>query len=127
MTSQDTITAAEYRSKISEHQLQVELCKFLKVQAQPECFWFAVGNGGRRPIGVAKKMKAEGVKPGVADLAFMLPLGRMAWLELKIKGGSLSAEQREFRQICDRLDHPYAVAKSVDEAVMFLKHVGALR
>jgi VRR-NUC domain len=127
MDMTDTITVAEYKHKISEHQLQVELCKFLAVEAHSNCFWFAVGNGGRRPIGVARKMKAEGVKPGVADLAFMLPLGRMAWLELKIKGGSLSPEQKAFRDICERLGHPCAIAKSLDEAVLFLRHVGALR
>jgi hypothetical protein len=111
----------------SEHQLQVSLCEYLRLAARPESFWFAVGNGGRRPIGVARKLKAEGVKAGVADLAFMLPWGRMAFLELKIKGGSLSPEQKQFRDICAALGHPWAVAKTLDEAIHFLQSVNALK
>ena len=57
----------------------------------------------------------------------MLPEGRIAWLELKIKGGSLSVEQQAFRKICQRLGHHWAVAKTLDEATAFLTAIGAVK
>jgi hypothetical protein len=110
----------------SEHQLQAALCAHLELQ-KPKPVYFAVGNGGRRPIGVAVKLKREGVKRGVSDLVFVLAGGRTAFLEMKIKGGKLSADQKAFRDEVTALGHLWGMAKTFDEAVMFLKHVGALR
>jgi hypothetical protein len=112
---------------ISEHQLQAQLCSYLKVAANPNCYWFAVPNGGRRSIGVANKLKKEGVRRGTPDLVFLLPEGRTAWLEMKIKGGSLSPEQRAFRDLARVLGHDWAVAKTFDEACGFLRKVGVLQ
>jgi hypothetical protein len=67
---------------------------------------FAVPNGGKRHIGVARKMKAEGVKAGVPDI--VLPVARKGFhglfIELKRdsirpkRGGSggVSPVQREW-------------------------------
>ena len=57
----------------------------------------------------------------------MLPEGKIAWLELKAKGGSLSIEQRGFRDVCRRLGHHWAVAKSLDDVIAFLEKIGALK
>jgi VRR-NUC domain len=128
MTSQDTLTVAEYRHKISEHQLQVQVLDYIEQEkATPDIYVIAIPNGGRRSISVAKKLKREGLRAGVADLEILMPQGRVAWLELKTKNGRQSPEQKIFAGRCERLGHPYAVAKTFDEAVMFLKYVGALR
>ena len=60
---------------------------------------FAVPNEGKRSVRVAARMKAEGMKPGVCDLA--LPVGRGGYLgwfgELKrTRTGYPSAEQNDF-------------------------------
>lgn len=104
----------------SEHQIQVALCEYLTLNARPEIFWFAVPNGGLRNIRVAQKMKAEGLKPGVSDLAFMLPQGRCAWLELKAPKGQLSDQQHGFKTRCRELGHFWAMARSIDEAIPHL-------
>jgi len=111
---------------ISEHQLQASLCAYLKVAAKPGIFWTAIGNGGRRSIGVAMKLKREGVQRGTPDLLFVLPEGRTAFLEMKIKGGKLSPEQKAVRDQFRALGHNWAVAKSFDEACDFLRSVGVL-
>jgi hypothetical protein len=52
---------------------------------------FHIPNGGHRAISVGKKMKAEGVKPGVPDL--YIPAWKI-WIEMKrAKGGKLSDDQ----------------------------------
>jgi hypothetical protein len=114
------------KPNISEHELQVQLCSYLKVAGRPGIFWFAVPNGGYRDVRVAAKLKKEGSQRGVPDLVFMLPEGKTAWLEMKIKGGSLSPDQRAFRDCAKALGHNWAVAKSFDEACDFLRSVGVL-
>ena len=111
----------------SEHQLQSALCTYLELMARPEVLWFAIPNGGKRHIAVAVRLKKEGARRGVPDMAFCLPDGQTAWLELKIKGGSLSQEQRAFRDQVLFLGHRWGVAKTIDEAIEYLTSVGALR
>ena len=76
---------------------------------RPELYWSAIPNGGKRNLSVAVILKREGLKRGSPDLYVMLPEGKIAWLKLKVKGGSLSlSEQRMFRDVCNRLGHHWA-------------------
>lgn len=111
----------------SEHTIQCRLMDYLVYAARPEIYYFAIPNQANRHISNAAKMKAEGVRSGVADLCFMLPGGRAGWLEMKKPGGVLSATQKEFRERCRSLGHPYEVAKSVDEAIFILTSWDALK
>lgn len=111
----------------SEHKIQVKLCDYLAYAARPEIYYFAVPNQSNRHIANATKMKAEGVRSGIADLCFLLPGGRVAWLEMKKPGGSLSDTQKSFRDICSSLGHLWALAKSVDEALEHLTKWDALK
>ena len=73
----DTITVAEYRHKISEHQLQVLVLDYIeREKATPDIYVIAIPNGGLRSFAVARKLKREGVRAGVADLGILLPQGR---------------------------------------------------
>ena len=128
MTLATRLTAIEYRQKISEHQLQVLVLDYIeREKATPDIFAFSVPNAGQRSLHMGVRMKREGLRAGVADIGVMLPKGRIAWLEMKSHKGRQSIHQKAFQARCERLGHPYTVAKSEDEAVMFLKHVGALR
>jgi hypothetical protein len=111
----------------TEHQLQASLCEYLDRALRPELDYFAIPNGGARHIRVAMKLKAEGAKRGVPDIAIMLPEGRIAWLELKIKGGYLSADQKAFRDKAISLDHAWGMARTLDEAEVFLAAIGVLK
>jgi hypothetical protein len=92
-----------------EHQHQVALIHWARQVKLPKAsdikpgscvadYLLAIGNGGKRPIREAARLKAEGVKAGVSDL--LLPLRRggfgSLWLELKAPGKKPSALQREW-------------------------------
>lgn len=74
----------------TEHAEQVGFVQWWRSQF-PSLIIFSIPNGGRRAMSVAKKLKAEGLTPGVPDL--YCPRLKL-WIEMKrTKGGSLSEEQ----------------------------------
>jgi hypothetical protein len=111
----------------SEHRIQATLVDYLYYAAKPDVYYFAIPNQANRHISNAVKMKAEGVRSGIADLCFMFPQGRVAWLEMKKPGGSLSPTQKQFREVCHSLGHQWGTAKSVEEALELLTDWGALK
>lgn len=111
----------------SEHTIQVRLMDYLVYAARDDIYYFAVPNQSNRHISNAAKMKAEGMRSGIADLCFMFPQGQVAWLEMKKPGGKLSATQKNFRDICATLGHTWGTAKSVDEALDLLTKWDALK
>lgn len=63
---------------------------------------FAIPNGGARHPAVAAKLKATGTSSGVPDL--FIPAWRL-WVEMKrVKGGSLSAEQKDWIAYLESLE-----------------------
>jgi hypothetical protein len=111
----------------SEHKLQVMLLDYLERAARKDCYWFAIPNQANRGIMNAVRMKAEGLRSGIADICIMLPEGKACWLEMKKPGGSLSAPQKVFRYRCEQLGHPWAMARSLDEAIPHLREWGVLK
>lgn len=84
--------------KKSEHSLQVKLFTIVATLSHefPELDdLFAVPNGGLRHIATATALRAEGVKPGVADVCLPYPIGGFhgAYIELKKAGGSVKPDQ----------------------------------
>lgn len=89
----------KYRS--TEHDEQVALFEWAALHraTYPELgLLFAIPNGGKRHIGTARKLKAEGVKAGVPDLFLPAPRAQYhgLFLELKRKGGVITVEQRSW-------------------------------
>lgn len=85
--------------KNEEHKEQVALMKWVDLaQATiPElrCL-FAVPNGGWRRIGVAVKLKAEGVRAGVPDIMLAVSRGNYHGLFIEMKkrvGGRVAPDQ----------------------------------
>lgn len=75
---------------MSEHSEQLALFEWAKLAQKrwPElALMFAIPNGGKRPVGVGVKLKAEGVKPGVPDLALLVPRGGFSALLIELKFG----------------------------------------
>ena len=112
---------------VSEHRLQTALCDYLMLAARPELHWFAIPNGEKRHIRVAQRLKNEGVRRGSPDLVFMLPGGKVGWLEMKAAKGRLQPEQEAFRDKALSLGHSWAVAKTIEEALAFLTSIDALK
>jgi hypothetical protein len=113
--------------KISEHSLQVTVLDYLTYNAKPDIFWLAIPNAARRSLSLGARMRAEGLQAGVADLCIMLPGGKVGWLELKTDRGRQSIAQKGFEAKCKRLDHPYALARTLDEAIAALTQWKALK
>ncbi len=110
-----------------EHKLQVALMDYLAIAARPEIYYFAIPNQSNRHIANAARMKAEGVRAGSPDLCFMLPQGRVAWLEMKTETGTLSPAQKYFRGMAERLGHHWGMARTLDEAAGILAAWGVLK
>jgi len=74
-----------------------------------------VPNGGQRNKVVAMKLKQEGVSKGVPDL--FIPEWRL-WVEMKRqKGGTLSPEQKDWRDYLIGCGYRWILAKGADDAI----------
>ena len=111
---------------MSELDLQKFVVALLRLNAADRVMWFAVPNGESRSARTGAKLKAMGVRPGVADLVIVLPGGKAAFLELKAEGGRVSQSQKVFRTFCELNGAPYAVASSTGEAERILREWGAI-
>lgn len=68
-----------------------------------------------------QRLKALGLTPGAFDLLVFPGRGRVFWIEVKhAHGGVVSPEQKAFGEKMNRLDIPWAVCRSIDEAAAFL-------
>ncbi len=76
-------------------------------------------NEGRRTLRFGKLLKDMGMRAGVSDL--FIAMGRHgfngAWIELKSKGGIVSAVQKEFLDDMSFQNYFTAICWSIDEAI----------
>lgn len=100
--------------KHQESTLQTSCVKWFRLQ-YPNLVIYAVPNGGTRNPAEAKRLKAEGVLAGVADLTIMLPQGKSLYIEMKIKGNKQTEHQKAFQQKAEALGYKYYVCYSFDE------------
>jgi hypothetical protein len=72
---------------------------------------YAIPNGGKRDAVTASRLKVEGVKPGVPDICFPVPIGTYAglYIEMKIKGGTVSDSQKAWRDALRECGYAAAV------------------
>ena len=106
-----------------EEQLQRAVVEWLG-WVKPACVYFFVNNGARLSKAQAGKAIGLGALPGVADLAFTLPGGQSAYIELKAEGAYLSPVQRDFSTKVQALGAWYALARSIEDVEGTLKGWG---
>lgn len=120
------------RHREVEHGLQVACVKWFDLQYPKErMLLFAVPNGGRRDRVTGAKLKAEGVRAGVADLFYAKPKCDVSgfvvccglFVEMKtMNDGSCQSEaQRLFEREVKRMGYGYRVCRSVDEFIAVIK------
>jgi len=98
----------------TEHEEQRLLVQWFR-RKWPDLRIFAIANGGARSLATAGRLKAEGVSPGVPDL--FVPAMSL-WIEMKRrKGGSISAEQRDWHKYLRSLGHEVIVGRGFDDAM----------
>ena len=110
---------------MSEHDEQCALFHWIAIKSieYPPLKWsFAIPNGTRTSIGVAKRMKAEGVLKGASDIFIPIPCHGYhgLFIEMKDKGGSASPEQRNFIQATQNLGYLSGVCHGWIEAAKMI-------
>jgi hypothetical protein len=108
----------------TEHQEQVGFVNWFKLKF-PHVLIYAIPNGEKRHITVAKRLKVEGVVRGIPDLH--VPEWSL-WIEMKrVKGGRLSNEQKKVIDTLEKIGHKVIVGKGASDAsqqvIDFLKGV----
>ncbi len=102
-----------------EDRIQAAIVDFVRTVA-PQVRIHAIPNGGLRAKREAAKLKWTGVVAGVPDLAITIPGGLVAYIEVKAPRGSLSPEQREWRDWLNASRVPFALCRSIEDARAFL-------
>lgn len=98
----------------------VEYCELMGI------YCFHVKNEGHKRIQTALRDKAEGVKPGVTDLIFPCKDGITRYMEIKSAKGTLSDKQKDFRDMCKLSAIPWAMCRSLDEAIVIFRQWGIM-
>ena len=97
----------------SEHEEQAGLVQWFRARF-PMVLIFAIPNGEKRSISVARRLKAEGVTPGVPDL--FVPEWRL-WIEMKRReGGRLSQDQKSMIRYLEGIGQTVIVGKGAGDA-----------
>ncbi len=127
-----TLNTAEYaRATVKETKIQqglIEELAFHKYNGNPLLnYIYAIPNGDKRAISVAKRLKAEGVKPGVPDLHCFVakPPYHSLYIEMKTEVGDLSPEQKEVIPMLRAEGHKVVVCRSAEQAkIELFKYLG---
>lgn len=98
-----------------ERALHIAVATFLRLAMPDGIPWWHTPNGEHRDVRTAAKLKAFGTRPGVPDLAFIMPLGKAAFIELKAGKGRLTEAQKQFRDDAEALGAWWSECRSVDE------------
>jgi hypothetical protein len=114
-----------------EHNMQAAVIQWANLQAPSRlalATLFAVPNGARTSEGVAKKLKAEGMKAGVSDLILPVPAGGYPGLqvEMKTQDGAVSGPQKRWREAMIALGFRHEVCRTIESACdVLLEHASA--
>jgi hypothetical protein len=97
----------------SEDREQMLLVQWFR-RTYPGVRIFAIPNGGHRHPAVAAKLKATGASAGVPDL--FIPAWKL-WIEMKrVKGGTVSAEQKDWIKYLEEVGYCVKVCKGAEAA-----------
>lgn len=122
----ERMSAADYKKStaVSEYDEQVKLANYLDAKGY---LWCHVPNGGNRNPITGKKLKMQGVKPGVPDCLIFTPKGGIA-IELKRSNGKPSDvrdSQKEWLNALSNRMWQTKVAFGADDAIDWLEGLEA--
>lgn len=106
---------------MSEHTEQVTLmnwCKLMERSYPQLALIFSIPNGGKRHIGTARKLKAEGVKSGVPDIFLSVAKNGKHGLYIELKYGKNKPSKNQLEWLSALSDEGYEakVCYGFDEA-----------
>jgi hypothetical protein len=103
-----------------EQKLQIACVEWFDLQysQQKNRLYMNNNNSGSKSI-ASKKMgginKAMGVRRGVSDLTYLLPIGKVCFIELKSPVGRQSKEQKIFAGMVTELGNDYHIVRDIYE------------
>ena len=109
----------------AEHDLQTACVAWFRYQ-HPHLLLFSIPNGAwlhgltpRQRYAQWAKLKAEGARPGVADLFLAVSTSRGGglFIEMKAGKGKQTQEQVEFERVVRVAGYGYVVCRSLDEFI----------
>jgi hypothetical protein len=102
----------------TEHQIQSAFFSWWNLVYRIPLAW-AIPNGGKRHPAVGRKLREEGVRPGVPDVFIAIPVPDYSglFLEFKSRRGAVTAEQKNLHQYLRNMGYAVEVVRSVDEAI----------
>lgn len=99
-----------------ESYLQQECVKWFKL-TYPKGLLFSIPNEGIRSAKTSSRMKAEGLKAGVADLQ-IIRRGKMPlFIEMKYGRNLQNTAQQNFEEAVKSLGCQYVICKSLDDFI----------
>lgn len=110
--------ASEFIHKQSEHDIQIACVNWFRYKYPKFLIW-AIPNGGHRNKIVAKKLKDEGVLPGVPDLHIPVAMKGYHGLYIEMKAGrnKPSDEQATIMAKLQNEGYKCVVCWSLDEFI----------
>ena len=96
---------------MKEYQLQIAIVNYLKSTKLEKFRFFHVPNQGIRSVKYKSLLSKMGLKPGCPDLILEFKGGRIVYVEIKAKKGSLSKLQRIWQNVSKTLETPYYILK----------------
>ncbi len=109
----------------SEHDEQVALIRWAELSGIPELqLLFAIPNGGQRHPAVARKLRDEGLKPGVPDLCLPVARGNYhgLFIEMKVGKNKPTANQAQWISELRRQGYRVEVCYGYDEAMVMIEN-----
>ena len=116
----------------AEQRLQFRMVKDRRLLLPLDAVLLMIPNGGDMTEGARKKASGMGEYPGAADL-LVLSGGKALFMELKVQKNEIwniarttyqKPEQKAFQVAVEDAGARYAVVRSVDEALAFLRAHG---
>lgn len=107
-----------------EFRLACVVSDALRFGASPDVVWSHFPAGEKRSAITGARLQRMGLSRGWPDYIFIVPGGRVAFLELKRTGGKLSPEQMSFRDRVLALGCRHAVADTGQRAIEILRSWG---
>jgi hypothetical protein len=113
---------------LKESDIQIQVADWLRLYESARDFLFFSVPG--EAMGAAKtgaglgrmaRLKRMGLRAGVADIV-IVKAGKVYFLELKREAGKQSKGQIDFMHDCERLEIPYYVARSFEEAQWIIQY-----
>lgn len=109
-----------------EHLIQSSFFDEVRLRRRLDKRWsliFAIPNGEHRHIAAAKRLKAEGVEPGIPDVFVAVPSSGYSglWLEFKAPGKYPSPEQKGKIEMLREAGYMVEVVRDAEKAIQIVK------